>query len=1195
MLKLYYGRANVDLDRFLFDRIRRQLAWIENEGKGRVLIIVPDQFTLQAERNAFDYLKVSGLMDIDILSFSRLGAKVLDENGGTTRAHVDKYGRHMLLSKVTLDEQNSLLAFKGLSQKHSFLDMVNNLISEMKQFNIKPEDIPDIQKVLPEGSILNEKLRDIYQIYLKYEDLIRGKYVDTEDYLDLFMSKIELSTFVREAEIWIDGFDYHTPKMLAVINELVKTAKNVHIIMTLDSEGITSGSFSEDTPGIIAQEPNFGKRPDQDLFELPQRMRRKFIDKAMENGYKYSEESIGVDYSIKPGFSKGEKAPEILHLEQELYASPYQPFKVLSDEPNSSAFDFESFASENSGFESSAIEFCLCSNYYTEAETAAAKIRELVREKGMRYRDILVICNDMENRASIIKRTFEDYELPFFIDQKRTILHNPCIEYISALMDILSLGWRYEDVFRLIKTGLTSLSVDEWERLDNYAFKYRIKGNRWKSEFKFGKNEEGEEELSALNKSRTYLVTLISDFEKKFQMTRTVRDKTLLLYDFLDFTAEIPVKAEALVNYLRDHDALEYAEETEQIWDVIINMLDQLVLLIGDEEISLEAYGSLLKTGFEEVEIGILPPTIDQIIIGTMQRTRTGPIQALFILGANDGVLPAASSTEGLLSEDEKAVLLKRNVELCKNDDLRILEERLAIYKSLSKPSRYLWVGCAAADLEGREVRPSLILDKLRKLFPYLGLSKDLFNMGDPLLLVANGRSTLSHMTDELRRGYETGQIDNVWKAVYNWFNENKCESKCKNISVEKLDKQQDYAAKLKMIRNGMLFDNKVEKLSLEAVKSLYGRGSDLDLTLSPSRIEGFAKCPFAYFINYGLKAEEREIFEVSGREMGDIYHDCLKRLSYELTLDGVDVTSAESPWMLIEKEACDNRIEQIVSEAAAQYKEGILGQGEAEQYRLSRIKSVCRKSAWMMVSHVQSGSIKRSYFEAGFGRGEDNRLPPIKVTALNERIYIEGKIDRIDVIEARVKIIDYKSGNDQFNMAEVLGGWRLQLMLYLRAAEEGLAAKPAGAFYFKIDEGLIDETLPHNASPSELTEATEKLASLVKKRFKMDGVVLKDPQVIRGIAGEFNGVSDIIPISINKDGEFSASPGKLLSEDEFAAVKKAVDITVDELCTSLLSGSIDITPKRIKTEITACTYCSFKSICNFDLSFPGCKYINVY
>ena len=1176
MLKLYYGRANRDKDSFLFDRIREQLKKIAAAGHGRVLLIVPDQFTLQAERNAFQHLKVDGLMDIDILSQTRLGAKVLDETGGTTRAHVDKYGRHMLLAKVASEQKDSLVAFKGLSQKHSFLDRVNDLISEMKQFNIGPQDIPVIKAVLPEGSILGEKLSDIHQIYEKYEELIRGKYVDTEDYLDLFISKIGQSVFVGESEIWIDGFDYYTPKMMSVVNELVKTARNVHIIVTLDPENLK------------ADRRYPPRRFEMDLFALPQRLCGKFKELAVENGCKWSEESIGSDYKIKAGFGEGERAPEIIFLEQELYAYPYQPFKR-----DPKALKIDCLGLEGLALEDSALEFCQCSNYYTEAETAAAKITELVREQGMRYRDILVICNDMGNRASIIRRTFEEYGLPYFIDQKRTILHNPCIEYISALLDILSNGWRYEDVFRLIKTGLTSLPVDDYEKLDNYAYKYRIKGNRWKSEFKFGKKDEGEEELKLLNQSRLSLITLISDFEKKFLKAITVREKTIILYDFLSQAAGIPERAETLMVYLRENSALEYAEETEQIWDVIINVLDQLVLLIGDSEITKEAYSDLLKTGFETVEIGILPPTVDQIIVGTMQRTRTGPVKALFIIGANDGVLPAANKTEGLLSEDEKTVLLKRNIEIGKNDDLRVQEEKLAIYKTLSKPSRYLWVGYAAADLEGREVRQSLILDKLRKIFPGVALSKDILNREDPLLLVSTGNSTLRHMTEGLRHGYESGQIDDVWKASYNWLREN--------------NREKDSAAKLKMVRSGMVFDNKVDRLDFEFIKKLYGRGENLDLTLSPSRIERFSKCPFAYFIDFGLKAEERQIFEVTGREMGDIYHECLKQLSCELTREGIDITAAESPWMLIKRDECDKKIERLVTESVALYREGILESLDAEQYRQERIKNVCSKTAWMMIEHVQKGVIQKSFFEAGFGRGKESSIPPIKVIVKNEQIYIEGKIDRIDVIgpllemgegheaaASYVKIIDYKSGNEQFQLSEILGGWRLQLMLYLRAAENGLGAKPAGAFYFKIDEALINETLPTNASPEELTAAKEKLAASVKKKFKMDGVMISDPHVLYGIAGDFCGTSDIIPISKNKDGEISASPGKLLTEEEFNLLQEAVDETVQKLCESLISGSLDITPKRVKAEMTACTYCTYKSICNFDLAFEGCRYINV-
>jgi len=1167
MLRLFYSRADRDQDRFAFDKIRSQLKLISETGEGKVLLIVPDQFTLQAERNAFNHLKVPGLMDIDIMSFSRLGAKVLDEVGGATRAHVDKYGRHMLLAKVAAEQELGLVAFKGLSQKHAFLDMVNNLISEMKQFNIRPEDLSVIEATLPEGSILKDKLKDINRIYTRYEALILGKYSDTEDYLDLFISKISRSAFIGQAEIWIDGFDYYTPKMLAVINELIKTARNVHVVMTLDPSDIKPGAYSDE------------KSRDRDLFALPLQLRLKFQELAIKSGSSYSEETIGADYKITAGSGNGEKAAEIIHLEQEIYAYPHQVYKMHRQEKGR----------PNTDTGVPALTFCQCSNYYSEAETVAAMIREYVRTGNMRYRDILVICNDMENRASIIRRTFEEYDLPFFLDQKRTIIHNPCIEYISALMAIIAGGWRYEDVFRLIKTGLTALSPDEAEKLDNYAYKYRIKGNRWKSDFRIGKKDEGEEALALLNLSRRYLHDLISGFEKHFIKAITVSEKTRLLYDFLAETADIPARAETLISYLRANNALEYAEETQQIWDVIVAMLDQLVLLIGDSEISQEDYSGLLQTGFEAVEIGILPPTADQIIVGTMQRTRTGPIKALFVIGANDGVLPASNSTEGLLSEDEKAVLIKGSFEITRSDDLRVQEEKMAIYRTLSKPSAFLWVGYSASDLSGREIRPSIILSRLRRIFPEISLSKDILNGGEPASLVASSKSTLRHMTEALRQGYEDGRIDPLWQAVYNWF-------------------QRENGSRLSMIKSGMLFDNKVDHLGTEYIKKLYGKGEDLNLTISPSRLESFSKCPFSYFINYGLKAEEREIFEVTGREMGDIYHDCLKRLSCELTMEGVAITAEQSPWMQISQEACEQRIGELVAESAAQYKEGILSQGEAEQYRQGRLRSVCSKAAWMMITHVKKGDIKQSFFEIPFGGNEQNSLPPITVTVEKERVYIAGKIDRMDLLggpdhmnadgapsaQDFVKIIDYKSGDEKFNLAEAAGGWRLQLMLYLRAAQSGLPAKPAGAFYFKIDESLIEETLPGSASPDELAAAQEALAESVKRKFRMDGVVVNNPQILQSIAGDFSGSSEVIAISRNKEGEITASSGKLLTEEAFTEFQEAVDETIEKLCASLVSGNLDITPKKISPEMTACTYCKYKSICNFDLSFSGCRYIKI-
>jgi ATP-dependent helicase/nuclease subunit B len=1142
MLHIYYGRENLDKDKFLFERIAEELS-AEHQ---KILMLVPDQFTLQAERNAFSCLGVSGLMDIEIMSQSRLGYKVLSEVGGSSRVPVDKYGRHMLLTKILTEENDRLEAFRGMNRKASFIEMANNLISEMKQFNASPDDILEILRETEETSILHRKLKDIHRIYEKYEELIEGKFLDTEDYLNLFVSKIGRSRLIRNSIIWISGFDYFTPKTLDIIEQLMITAGEVNVVLTADCSSGPSG---------CALPP---ESRDSDLFDLTRGIMNKLKTIAEKNGAGYTEALIDGSYRTPTGEGPKEKAAALAHLEQELYAQPYR---------QSSA--------------EGSIALCQAANIYAEAETAAARIVRLTREEGYRYRDILVICNDMETRASVIKRVFADYGIAAFLDKKRDILHHPSIEFITALIDVTARGWLYEDVFRMLKTNLTPISMEDCEDLENYAVKYRIRGNRWKSDFTYGAKAEGEENLLRINGIRAKIADYIAAFETGFKQKKTVRDRTKSIYDFLTETAQLPEKLEALIAYLTEHDQLEHAEEASQIWSVIIAIFDQFVELIGDEEISAEEYGTILKSGFEAVEIGLLPPAIDQIIVGTMQRTRVGDIKALIVLGANDGLLPAAAVSESLLNEDEKTVLYKKGIEICKIDDLRAKEEKLAIYKNLSKPTRYLWMSYSASDLEGKESKQSILFDKLRKIFTDVRVSKDILNENDPMLLIETPGSTLKHMTEAFRSAMDGVPPGGEWLAAYQWYEKNRPDQ-------------------LRPVKEGLLFSNKLEKVNKDLIDKLYKRDPALELSLSPSRLERFSRCPFSHFINYGLKPDERRIFEIAGREIGDVYHQCFMKLSEKLSVRGIEITDPRSPWMSVTKDECQGLIDGFIEEAAQEYREGVLVQGEEERYRGTRMKKVCGDAAWALVEHVQTGRIREVFFESEFGRAVGKKFPPIEVAFGEETLYIEGKIDRVDVLgggegdpDRYIKIIDYKSGKERFDTEEARAGWRLQLMLYLRAAMGANSYeanmdnpyKPAGVFYFEIAEPQIDITeIPED-------DYTEKVRAERKKSFKLDGVVLDDERIIESIAGEFSGYSDILPVRKTKEGLYAGTTEKkLLKEEDFSELLDAVNNKVRELCGELSEGSVAIRPKKVKDE-TACRFCLYKSICCFDLSFEGCSY----
>lgn len=1114
MLKIYYGRENLEKDRFIFDEI--------GKGEGKILLLVPEQFTLQAERNAFAYLGIEGMMDFEVISQSRLGYQILKENGGEKRNHIDKYGRHMLLTKILAQEEENLQTFRGMSRVHSFIDMTNNLISEMKQFNKSPEDLHEIIKENEEDSILVKKLLDISLIYDRYEALIQDKYTDTEDYLDLFISKIGQSKFLKETEIWVTGFDYFTPKNLEVLESLMKAVKSINIVMT--SWGIEGQSL---------------RGRDTQVCQITAEMIGKLQVLAEQNHLLYEIKGISSVYAQESKLS---------HLERELFAYPCKPY-------------LEKFE---------AITLCSAANFYSEAESAATFISKLVREKKLRYRDIVVICNDMEGRASVIKRVFSEYGIHCFLDKKRGILHNPAVELVLALLDLVSVGWSSDTIFRILKTGLTPISMEDCFELENYTMKYHIKGGKWKNDFQYGKTEKGEEKLSQINAIRRSVWSYLEPLDLQFKKAESAKEKTAVIYEYMAKIIDLPTAIEAFISYLNAQDQQEYALETEQIWGVIMGILDQIVSLLGDEKITSKEYVCLLKSGLEAVEIGIIPPTIDQVTVGTMQRTRAGKVKALMVIGANDGLLPSGIASEGILNEDEKARLLNKGIALCKIDDLRIKEEQLAIYKTFSQTTEYLWMAYSATDIEGRESKPSMIFERMKKIFPYVEVVKDVVSRGETLDLVTTPDSTLKYMTEAFRNGVEGMNVPTEWQKTYHWYKESEA-----------------HRTKILPMENGLFFTNKQRNIEKSLLEKLYHSHA-----LSPSRLERFSRCPFSYFVTYGLSPEERRIFEVSGREMGDIYHETIMKLSEKLTTPNLEITDQSSPWMKVDEAQCQAYVDEIMDREASSYREGLLTQGEEEKYRTNRMKQVCGQAAWALVSHVQQGRIKNVYFESKFGREKEAIFQPIVVPMGEKRITIEGKIDRVDILEGDyVKIIDYKSGKEKFDLKEVEAGWRLQLMLYLNAAtaysspEKQASLKPAGVFYFEIAEPSID------VSGMTTQEYEEKIKTEIRKNFKLDGVVLDESSVIEGIAGEFTGYSDTLQIRKTKEGNFSGTAeNKILSLEEFHQLQEVVSSKVSCLCQDLLEGKIDIAPKKTKYQ-SACTYCQYKGICNFDLAFDGCTF----
>ena len=1110
MLNIHYGREDLNKDKYIFDNI-----------KGRTLLLVPDQFTLQAERNAFFYMGKKGFMDLEVLSISRLGTRVLRETGGSAFPLINKYGRHMLLTKILEERNDELVLYKNQAGRNSFVEMVNNMISEMKQYGTSPEELADISAGLDEDSYLRLKLEDLKVIYSDYEEAIAGKYTDTEDLNDLYADRVSESELLRENTVWVYGFDSFTPKNIQIITELAAACPDVNVVLTCDDPEKSDASR------------------DSSLFDITRKMAGLLKRSAAERGIKCAMIPVSDSYRI----TDKEKAAALSGLEKELYSYPTE--KIEDPE---------------------AITLIQAADLYAQAETAAAQVLHLTRDKGVEYKDIMLICNDLDRTGSITERVFSQHGMDLFVDKKRSLVYSPAVAAIIALIDTVRRNYSTADVIRLLKTGLGPVTWDQTEKLENYAIRYKIRGSMWKKPFRRGAAELGSEEFEELESCRQQIETLVSGFAEGYKKSRKAGDKIKALYDFLTEQAAIPEKLEALVKEQTEAGYMDIASETAQAWNYIVSVLDQMMQIMGDEEVSDDVFVQILEAGFGAIEIGILPPTADGLVMGTMQRTRAGRPGYTLVLSANEGVLPGKVQEDSLLSGDEKRRLFDDDIEICKLDELRVQEEKLAIYRNLTRASEGLWMSYSVSGEDGSEARPSPVFERIRNICGKEP-EKDILNRGDDRLLVQTSGSTLRHLTEAVKTGHGK---ESLWTQVYGWYEENEPD-------------------RLKKAMASLRFSNRIEALKEDTVKNLFARTGRDELILSPSALEKYSRCPFAFLIQRGLKPEELTPYEITPLDIGNVYHDALMMFSRAMSRQGVKVTDEDSRWMTITRDEANAEVDRIIEDIIMSDPDGVLTNGKEAEYRLARLRKNCRETVWTLVEDIRSQKIDAIMYEAPFGgkggAGADSMpersygMEPIRIQAGDEEVLIEGRIDRADVLsDERVKVIDYKTGSEKFSKKEAEAGWKLQLMLYLKAADR--ERKPAGIYYFLIKEPFID------MSGVESEAIKDQIADKIKSAFSFEGISIASGQDNDPDDGSSSDGKD----AKGKDKKKKKKSKKDMSPEEFEEFSGKVDSTVEELCRRLSGGDVGIKPKRRSSD-SACTFCGYKSICMFERGLGGCDY----
>ena len=1088
MLRLFTGRENIDKERFIYDRVR--------EHGGETLVLVPDQYTLVAEEQALKYLETDCLFNVEITSMNRLGLKVLTEQGTESVKMIDKYGRFMLLSMLIREHSGEFDIFSKVAGKLTFTSMLNDFISEFKQQDCTIEKLQEMSGEAGGDPILEAKLKELSGVITAYEEAIRGKYTDSEDYIAMYVSAIKDSGLVRGKTVWIYGYDSITPKFAGAVMELAKAAESV---------------------GFIVNRSDFG---------LDERLVASLTQLGADNNIDVSCAEIPASYELK-------RSETVKRLEKSLWKD------VLSPEEKAM----------NADFVPEDLTVVCAANPYYEAESAAAYVWHLIRDLGYRMREIQLIANDEGAMQPIIRRVFEEYGLPVFADSSRDITDSAAVGFIVNLLEFLVRRKSSQYIFAMLKTGLTDYDDSDIEDLENYVRGYRIKGSMWDKPFKYGRDDLGDAAFDRLESMRAGLsesVSKLAGIAKDETVSGFIKEFRAYLNDEWKLADKIE-KAAAVQGEEGLHDE---AQRMTQSFTKAMELLDQIDGIMGESAMDLAEFTDIYTAGLSDVEVGVIPPSVDGLSMGTMIRTRPRQMRAAVILGACEGVMPLSPQTEGLFSVDEKEYFKSKGFALGSLDDIKMDEENAAMYRMMARPSEKVYISWAMTDAEGRDTSPSPVIGSLRMLFPRIDadglIRKDIISEGRGDVLKAGETDKINtsgdgmrHLINRIKDANAPEEPDALTRAMIRWYADNR---------KDELD------AMLK----AATYDNVQRPLSRAAAKDLYCRG-DGSLSLSASSIGNYIDCPFRYFIDRGLRPKEERTFASDARSVGDVYHECLMAVARQI------MKADEIP----DDDSLEDLVTAALDDLSENYMGGLFVSTGCEEYRMSRIREICASAAKAMAAQLSAESVISASFEEPFGRHA--KIEPLRISAGDGEVFVEGKIDRADIMdiggENRVRIIDYKTGNDRLDLWKMRQGYKMQLMIYLISAATG-ELTPAGMFYFNIKDPI-----------ESLNDKSEN---------QIDSLLAKDAEDEFKLRGVF----------INEEGVLGAMPEKVLSSakkgaisrEEFEEVRSDVIARIEETAEGILGGKIDISPLRVDSRL-ACGYCSYKPVCRRDRGYVKNSY----
>ena len=1086
-IQIVYGTSGTGKSTYIFNQINEQ---IKQKSPYKIKVITPEQFSYTAEQKLLETSSSQSMISAEVITFARMAYRILGEVGKKTRINLSGSGKAMLIDHILLTENNKF-SFLGKSDEN--VEMISRQLTELKKHQVQLDILKEVTKNT-QDKYLQKKLEDITNLYDLYNNSIQNQYIDENDGLTLLAEELEESNEFKNCDIYIDEFAGFTLQEYEILRKLMRISHEITITICADN-------LQENTNADI------------DTFYSNKQTVKRILEIA-------NQEQIEVEKPIFLNTPYRFKTEELQHLAENM-ASPF----------------YKKYDKQNEN-----LSIFLASNPYSEIENVAIQITKLAK-KGYKYEEMAVITKNIDTYSSLCKAIFEQYNIPVFIDEKKDLGSNILVRYVLSLLEIFAKNWSYESVFGYIKTGLLDLDTQEIAVLENYCLKWGIKGSKWHAkEWNF--YNETEEQQKQIIYARDKVVEPLLKFKKQLAGLKTVKEITTGLYEFL-VQNNIYEKLEQKIEELKQNNELEIAKQYELSIKILTDLFDEIVLVLGNKNITFDRYAKILKMGFNQSNLGTIPATADQVIVGDVDRSRSHKVKAVFIIGLNDGSFPSIQKDEGFLDDKDRNILKEQGIELAKGTIEQIYDDNFNIYKAFTTAEEKLYLSYASSDAEGKSLRASILINRIKRIFPNIKEQSDVIERKSEVLL---SKTTFDELLVNLRNFTQGEEIEPIWFDVYNYY-------------------QANYKAKLESAIKALQYKNEPEKLKQNKLEKLYGN----TLKTSVSRLEQYQACAFSYYLKYGLKLKEKDSFNVEAVDTGNLMHEVID--SFFERLDELNISVKN-----IEEEQIKQITEDIVEEKLVLKKYDIFNSIPKYRILAQRLKKVITKSMKYIVDSLKYSDFEVLGHELEFKQGGQYE-PIIYELKDGKKVEITGKIDRLDIAKTAdgnyIRIIDYKSSIKNINLNEVYAGLQLQLLTYLDAACENEEVTPAGALYFN----LIDPVL--NANPN-MTD--EEITEELRKQFKMQGLILADSNIVRKMDTNLvSGSSNIVPAYIGKDGEVSDKQNTL-NRKQFENLQNYIEKIIKQISEEILNGNIVIEPYyRTRDKKTPCEYCSYKAICQFN------------